>query len=82
MWEFAATLNGHDPQLREDIVQEIMQDYLMAKLTLKDLENREIIRRYIHLQERLRQSKYRDVSIEQPLDGEEGSPTFADVLED
>ena len=56
--------NGHDPQLRDDIVQELVTDILAGKLTRKDLKNRETIKRYAHSQERLRQNKHRDVSID------------------
>jgi hypothetical protein len=79
--ERVARMNGHDPQLRDDIVQELVTDILAGKLKRKDVENKETIRRYTHSQERLRQNRHRDVSIDQPHDGDEDGLKLKDVLE-
>lgn len=73
--------NGHDPQLRDDIVQELVTDIVAGKLTRKDVESKGIIRRYAHSQERLRQNRHRDVSIDQPRDGDEDGLKLKDMLE-
>jgi hypothetical protein len=73
--------NGHDPQLRDDIVQELVTDILAGKLTRKDVEKRETIKRYAYSQKRLSQNRHRDVSIDQPLGGEENGVKLKDMLE-
>jgi hypothetical protein len=72
--------NGHDPQLRDDIVQELVTDILAGKLKRNDLEKRETIRRYARSQERLRQNRHRDVSIDQSRGDDENGPKFKDKL--
>jgi hypothetical protein len=79
--EHVTRTNGHDPQLRDDIVQELVTDIIAGKLTRKDVKSRETIRRYAHSQERLRQNRHRDVSIDQPHDGDEDGLKLKDVLE-
>jgi hypothetical protein len=72
--------NGHDPQLRDDIVQELVTDILAGKLKRKDVEKRETIKRYAHSQERLRQNRHRDVSIDQSRNDDEDGPKLIDKL--
>ncbi len=81
MRERVTRVNGHDPQLRDDIIQELVTDLLAGKLTRKDVKNRATIKRYAHSQERLRQNRHRDVSIDQPRDGDEDGLKLKDVLE-
>lgn len=57
--------NGHDPQVRDDIVQEILLDIEAKKITFHELDN-EAIRRYIRSQQRLGQNQHRDVSLDAP----------------
>lgn len=79
--EHVTRMNGHDRELRDDIVQELVTDIVAGKLTRKDVKSRKIIRRYAHSQERLRQNRHRDVSIDQPRSGDEGGLKLSDVLE-
>jgi hypothetical protein len=79
--ERVTRMNGHDPQLRDDLVQELVTDVLAGKLKRKDVEKRETIRRDTHSQERLRQNRHRDVSIDQPRNGDEDGLKLKDVLE-
>jgi hypothetical protein len=55
--------NGHDPQIRDDVVQEIVKDVLEKKLVPRELDT-ETIRRYIRSQSRLSQNKHREVSTD------------------
>jgi hypothetical protein len=73
-------VNGYDPQLLDDIVQELATDILAGKLKRRDLENKETIRRYARSQERLRQNRHRDISIDQSRDDDDG-PKLKDTLE-
>src|ERR1051326_517007 len=57
--------NGHDPQVRDDIVQEILLDIESKKITFHELDN-DAIRRYIRSQQRLGQDKFRDQSLDAP----------------
>jgi hypothetical protein len=72
--------NGHDPQLRDDIVQELVTDVLAGKLKRKDIEKREIIRRYARSQARLRQNRHRDISIDQSRSDDEDGTKLKDKL--
>jgi hypothetical protein len=61
-------------------VQELVTDVLAGKLKRKDVEKRETIRRYAHSQERLRQNRHRDVSIDQSRGDDEDGPKLKDKL--
>ncbi len=73
--------NGHHPQDRDDIVQEILQDLLVTKkLKLEDLEDRERIRAYIRSQTRHSQDKFERPSLDAPVRSDEAAgQTFADT---
>ena len=75
-----ASLNGHDAQMREDIAGEMYADIYGGKLKRGEI-NAETVRRYIGFQRKRETNRFRDVSIDQPLDGEEGGQTLADILE-
>lgn len=77
-----ARLNGHHPQDREDIVQQVSQDLWSGVLKMKDLKDRERMRGYIRAQTRHSQDKYERPPLDAPLkEGEGGGLTFADTRE-
>jgi hypothetical protein len=71
--------NGHDPQIRDDVIQEIVKDILERKLVPRELDT-ETIRRYIRSQARLSQDKHREVSIDAPVSND-STVTIAESLE-
>lgn len=73
-------MNGHDPQMRDDIVQEIVTDIIGGKLKKEEVTSRKI-KQYVAYCSRLQSNKYRDVSIDQPRGDDEGGLTLKDVLE-
>ncbi|MDT7543146.1 MAG: hypothetical protein QOE33_3050 [Acidobacteriota bacterium] len=79
--EHVTRMNSHDPQMRDDIVQELVTDILAGKIKRKEVEKRETIRRYAYSQERLRQNRHRDVSIDQSRYGDEDGLNLKNVLE-
>lgn len=73
-------VNGHHPQDRDDIVQEIAKDLWKGTLKLKDLKNRERMRDYVKSQTRLSQDKFERPSLDAPVRPDrEGRLTFADT---
>lgn len=75
-----AAVNGHDPQLRGDIVNELIQDHLDGKLTFEQLSDRPTIKRYAKSQARHYQDKFERLSLDAPVrPDEEDSQTFADM---
>ena len=69
--------NGHDPQARDDIVQEILLDIEMKKITFNELNN-DAIRRYSRSQQSLSQRKGRDVSLDALIG--DGEHTLSETL--
>lgn len=61
-----AAANGHDPQLRDDVVQEIITDIAARKLKLNEVDTA-TIRRYTRSQSRLGQQRRRDISLDVPI---------------
>ena len=72
--------NGFDPQLREDIIGEILKDISGGKIKLEQVD-KELIKGYATFESRLQSNKYHDVSIDQPKGGNEGGLTLKDTLE-
>lgn len=72
-----SSVNGYDPAIRADIVQEIMLDLELKKILLSELD-RETVRRYVRSQQSLAQRKGRDVSLEARTG--QGEQTIGDTL--
>jgi len=75
-------VNGHNPQQRDDIVQELIRAFLAGDYTLKQLLDPKTIRAVIRGQADQYQDKYKRLSLDAPVGKDEGrGQTFADRLE-
>lgn len=75
-------VNGHNPQQRDDIVQELIGAFLAGDYTLKQLLAPKTIRAVIRGQADQYQDRYKRLSLDAPVRKDEGGgQTFADRLE-
>jgi hypothetical protein len=78
--------NGHNPQDREDIAQEMIADLLAEKRTFAELHDPKVIRQFIKSQARHSQDKFgkdAPLSLDERVRGKEGDDskdTYADRL--
>lgn len=75
-------VNSHNPQQRDDIVQELIRAFLAGDYTLKQLLDPKTIRAVIRGQSEQYQDRYKRLSLDAPVRKDEaGGQTFADRLE-
>lgn len=75
-------VNSHNSQQRDDIVQELIENFLARDYTLKQLLDPKEIREVIRGQADQYQDRYKRLSLDAPVRKDEGrAQTFADRLE-
>lgn len=75
-------VNSHNPQQRDDIVQELIRAFLAGDYTLKHLLDSKTIRAVIRGQADQYQDRYKRLSLDAPVHKHEGGgQTFVDRLE-